>query len=90
MMPSLAQTTLTPLATVGDFVLFERRDRSTSEWRSLKLVRTGGDAVKRKRNWYLGWNGERLSRNADTAHLAEHYPEIAAWVIARLPSRYLR
>lgn len=80
---------LTPLATVGDFTLYERRDRSTAEWRSLKLIHTGGDAGKRKRNWWLGWNGERLSRNTDARHLAAHHPEVSAWVIARLPQGHV-
>ena len=87
---SATTTALTPLATVGDFVLYERRDRSTAEWRSLKIDPHGRRRREAQAELVFGWNGERLARNADTAHLAKHHPEVAAWVIARLPRRYMR
>jgi hypothetical protein len=64
-------TALTPLATVGDFVLYERRDRSTAEWTNLKLVHSGDN--HRKKYWWLGWNGERLARSTDAARLPRRY-----------------
>ena len=68
---------MTTIAKRDGFTLYERPDRASPPWRSFKLVgRTG-----RKRNWWLGWNGERLARNSDTVLLAEHRPEVHAWVL---------
>lgn len=50
-------------------------------WRSLKLVLNG---KSKKRTWWLGWNGDRLSRNADTRLLATDHPQIHEWVISIL------
>ena len=65
---------------VGEFELFESKPASTDGWRSLRLIRTGNGKF-RKRSWWLGWNGERLSENRDAKILEEHYPEIYAAVI---------
>jgi hypothetical protein len=65
------------IAIDGDWVLVERTERSAGGWLSLHLSRKG--RVK-KRSWWLGWNGERLARNADTALLAEHEPERLRWL----------
>jgi hypothetical protein len=59
---------LLPLATCDEFTLYERAGRSTAQWRSLKLERRPRQAG-RKNNWWLGWNGERLSHNADSREL---------------------
>jgi hypothetical protein len=59
--------------------LFERH--SSDEWRSFKLV---GPPCRRKRNWWLGHNGERFARNHDTGHLAEHLPVILDWVASAI------
>jgi hypothetical protein len=51
---------LIPLAAHDDLTLYEREGRSSARWRRLKLIcRTS--AKVRKRNWFLGWNGGRLS-----------------------------
>lgn len=67
----------------GKFVLTELVASSANGWRSIKLVHDGNAP---KRNWWLGWNGERLSRNADTRLLATHQPQIHDWVISILSS----
>jgi hypothetical protein len=48
----------------------------------LKLIRPLG----KKRNWWLGWNGERLAKNRDAVLLFKHEPEIYQWVINILPA----
>jgi hypothetical protein len=78
---SIDWTTHKKIATKGDFSLFERSDQPTTEWRNLKLVRSGEAP---KNNWWLAWNGNRLARSRDAAVLAEHNPEIEAWVIEAL------
>jgi hypothetical protein len=70
-----------PIATNGDFVLFERPNKSALPWRNLKLIRTSNGP---KRNWWLGWNGERLANGKDRKILAEHNPEIERWIISTL------
>ena len=56
------------------------RDRYGRGWVNLKLTATGSTPT-RKRNWYMGWNGERLSRSSDTAALATHLPDVFSWVM---------
>jgi hypothetical protein len=56
-----------------DFELFERVGKSGGGWRSLKLVRAGRH---KKRNWWLGWNGERLARSSDAGKLYAHHGEV--------------
>ena len=70
------------IAAKDGFALFERG--STSVWRSLKLVLQVSEAGKMKRNWWIAWNGERISRSSDAKHLAAHHPEIRQWVIETL------
>jgi hypothetical protein len=53
-------------------------------WRSMKLTHRGGfvgSGRRRKRNWWLGWNGERLARNYDAGKLYQYHPDIYAWVV---------
>jgi hypothetical protein len=69
------------IARHGGFVLYDRPQASTAEWAALKLV---GPDRKRKRNWWFGWNGERLSRSADCKLLAKHEPGIYQWVCETL------
>jgi hypothetical protein len=61
------------------FALFQRA--AGDGWLNFKLVASGGG---KKRNWSLGWNGERLSAGKDTKLLQEHEPEICEWVVAVL------
>jgi beta-lactamase class D len=75
-------TEIIPVASAESWTLYERTGKAGSDWRSLKLIRTGGRG--RKRNWWLGWNGERLARCHDAENLAEHNPEILQWVIDSL------
>jgi hypothetical protein len=70
------------IASTDHFALFDRPDFAQGEWRSLKLERT--DSKGQKRNWWLGWNGERFARNADAGKLAEHHPDVYDWVISSL------
>jgi hypothetical protein len=78
----MQHTEMTALASVGSWTLYERKRRQPGhEWLSLKLVHTG---PARKRNWWLGWNGERLARCHDADHLAEHHAEIMQWVVESL------
>lgn len=41
-----------------------------------------------KSTWWIGWNGTRLARNYDAGRLAEHAPELYAWVVATLRQHY--
>jgi hypothetical protein len=66
-----------PVATAESWTLFEHA-KPNARWRTVKLVRTG---PVRKHFWWLGWNGERLSRSRDADHLEQHHPEIARWVV---------
>ena len=67
------------IGTREKFSLFERGVKDG--WTSLKLV---NPSTPRKKNWWLGWNGERLAKNADAGKLFTHHPETYAWVIAEL------
>jgi hypothetical protein len=66
------------------FTLFERPACHKNGWLSLKLIASGR---RRKRNWWLGWNGDRLARNSDAGRLQDQEPEIYDWVIAALGER---
>lgn len=67
--------------------LIERH--SSNGWIALKLERRSGKGFIRhsKRSWWFGWNGERLSRTHDLQLLAEHHPDIEAWVVEQLCGR---
>ena len=67
-----------------DFTLFDRPEKANAGWKSLKLVRDGTGHPKR--NWWLGWNGERLAAGRDQKLLAEHLPAIEEWVVQALLS----
>jgi hypothetical protein len=67
------------VASRDGFVLFERDD-GTPPWRNFKLVRAEGP----KRNWWLGWNGQRLADGRDRLKLTEHHPEIEQWLMSVL------
>jgi hypothetical protein len=77
----MTTTDFEKVATVGKrqdgFRLIEHIDKSRDGWRSLKLTCRRG----RKRNWWLGWNGTRMARNADAAKLNERHPDVYGWVI---------
>jgi hypothetical protein len=62
------------------FTLFLRPDSSRNGWLSLKLSANRRDHG-RKRNWWLGWNGQRLARNHDAALLFAHHLEIYLWLL---------
>ena len=57
------------------------RQRSFGQWHNFKLVALR--AGRCKRNWWLGWNGQRFDSGSDAKFLAEHEPEIHAWVHSR-------
>jgi hypothetical protein len=64
----------------NEYTLYWRAENA--EWVSLKLI-AGCD--RPKQNWYLGWNGVRLAR--DALLLQEHLPEIFEWVVSVLAGR---
>ena len=68
------------------FVLYERPSKISTEWRSFKLEKRvpGRRKWGTKRNWWIGWNGERLSRNRDVGIMAQYDPELMAWVVETL------
>ena len=64
------------------------RDRSDNGWTPLRLERKDrGFIHNRRRHWWFAWNGQRLSRNHDTGHLAEHHPDAAGWVVEQMRGR---
>ena len=72
------------IAARDGFVLFDRAI-GPEPWRNLKLVLTARKAPKR--NWWFGWNGERLSNSSDAGLLAKHHPAIYQWVVETLQER---
>jgi hypothetical protein len=80
--------TMHPIATKAGWILLERPTKHLPPWQSFKLVFSDPHRDRRRRQpkhtWWLGHNGERLARNTDAGHLAAHYPEIYAWVLAEL------
>jgi hypothetical protein len=77
-------TTMKIIAERDNWRLLDR-DKTSNGWISIKLEACGGRYSKRgKRNWWMGWNGERLARNTDTKLLAEDYPDIHEWAIEQL------
>ena len=66
-----------------EFMTFEdwsarfRPEKSTDEWKSIVVRKVGGIVRKGdKRNYWIGWNGHRFSRNADCSKLATHHPDL--------------
>jgi hypothetical protein len=56
-------------------------------WHSMKLTHPRGfvgSGRRRKRIWWLGWNGERLARNHDAETLHQCRPDIYAWVMQEM------
>jgi hypothetical protein len=80
--PRVTPTELVSVASTVEYELFELPDRSTTAWRCMRLVRHARDAGKK--NWWFGWNGERIARSTDAKNLAEHHPAVHAWVIETL------
>lgn len=74
------------VAASAEFVLFDRPSAARNGWRSLKLVRVNArpHEKRQKLNWWLGWNGERLSRSSDAESLKEEHPALYDWVIGAL------
>jgi hypothetical protein len=59
---------------VFELLEYPSRDK---RWRSLKLICPGNSV---KQTWWLGWNGERLSRSSDYMLLLKHLPEVCHWI----------
>ena len=76
-----SQKELVSIASTVEYELFELPGRSTPQWRCLKLVSLARTA---KRNWWFGWNGERIARSSDAGKLADQHPAVYAWVIEAL------
>jgi hypothetical protein len=69
------------LSEKSGWVLLWAQEKDGGCWTSLKLTAAGLEGGRWvKRNWWFGWNGERLSWNTHTNHLAKHHPEIYGWV----------
>lgn len=66
--------------------LFELAQRSTDEWRALKLI---ARAPRPKANYWLGWNGKRMSNGVDWCALRLREPAVAEWLLAVLTDRRL-
>ena len=79
---------LKEVASRDGFTLYELPDGANG-WKNLKLVKhePGRRKWGTKRNWWLGWNGERLARKRDAEILAKYNPELEAWVIETLQAR---
>ena len=73
-----------PVASGDGFVLYERPGISFGGWLNIKVTRANEGAGKR--NWHFGWSTteQRLSRSSDALDLAEHHPELRAWVVDTL------
>lgn len=65
----------------GKWLLYERWQH-TGGWRSFKLVHQG--QIRGGANYWLGWNGYRLSRNVDFDRLREYRPGLLVAVLAYL------
>jgi len=63
--------TACPVATNGEFSLFERE--SQGSWRNSNWCGSIRKGAEEK--WWLGWNGERFAGGRDHKVLAEHDPE---------------
>lgn len=70
------------IACTTHFSLFEFPERASGEWRSLKLERIDGQ--DRKRNWWFGWNGERLAGSNDAKRQRRNHPDVHEWVVETL------
>lgn len=60
------------------WMLFDRF-KPTGQWTNLKLV--SKEPRTRKANFWLGWNGDRFTKNSDTDVLREHNPEVIEWMV---------
>lgn len=61
------------------WMLLEREDKSTPEWRSLRLIRTNQSGNQRRSLW-LGHNGQHLAHNADAEWLAHLDTYVYQWI----------
>ena len=60
---------------------------TNGEWHTLKLTHPigfRGEGRRRKRNWWLAWNDDRLARNSDAGKLHQYQPDIYNWVVDAL------
>lgn len=65
--------------------LYELAERSTDDWRALKLI---ARAKRPKANYWLGWNGTRMSHGRDWTTLQVREPAVAAWLVLALEDRH--
>jgi hypothetical protein len=73
------------IARHGGFVLYERPNKANGAWRSFKLINPDIPGnYWRKRNWWFGCNGERVSLNRDVKLLQEHNPDAYRWIMETL------
>ena len=70
------------LASANEWVLFDT-GKGADGWRDLKLESRRRGKIP-KRNWWFGFNGDRLSGSRDAKLLEEHQPAALRWVLAVL------
>jgi len=69
------------IAESEEMELWELPKKSGRIWRNIYMrLKKPAKSVQVKRAWWLGWNGERLSRCRDAKLLKAHRPEIYQWV----------
>jgi hypothetical protein len=71
----------------GTWELHHNGECDTRHWRSLVLVRSveAPNRYGMSQNFFLGWNGDRLSVTPDFHDLRRHWPAILDWLNATLP-----
>lgn len=58
---------------------------TSKEWMNLKLISSKRRKKRSdKRNWWLAWNGVRLSGNRDAKLLNEYLPDVYLMVVNKL------
>ena len=62
------------IATVDGWQIFDRPGAARGGWRSIVIRAPFRPSRKtgRKANFWIGWNGERVSTNADARRLEKH------------------
>jgi hypothetical protein len=66
------------IAEIDLFRVIHLTERSSREWKSLKVVRDVPAGMGGIRSWRFGWNGERFSRNTALAQLDRDHPEFVS------------
>ena len=73
------------VASNGKWVLAEVTGWGREGWKSFKVIHM---VRARKNVYYIGFDGKRVARNRCGATLAQHNPDIYAWLIKELNERF--